>query len=124
KRRDGAPLVLVLRVGNDSDDLDLALLVRVLDTLADRVGIGKVAARERLVDDADARRLLAVAGVEGGSPGAPGLERLEVVFANHLSIDVVVGGRLSVLARQEDVDVPAVFGDRRDAAERRLTHPG
>src|SRR4030095_5781235 len=72
----------MLYVGRYADNLAPAVRASIADALADRVFVREVAARRRLTDDDDFRRVLAIAFGELASRDEPHAHRAEIVLAH------------------------------------------
>ncbi len=114
---------VVLTVFHDADDLERRLVAGDAERLIDRVAIGPEAPGHRLVDDANAGRILRVEVVEVASLQYRDRHRLEEICADGVVIDRQnrVGRRFVARNLHGDL-LLAAAAERNDVSEARGFH--
>ena len=122
QRLDLFALALVFGIGHHPNDLDLMLVVKDGDVLAEHLIAGEERASEGLIDDGDFGGTLDILRRETASGQERDFHRRKIVLAHHLPHGVVLRGSVFDLAGQQDVIEPIVIRDERDAPKRRGAH--
>src|SRR5262249_60415556 len=85
-------LAHVFGIGNDTNDLDLAMVYCKGHMMAERVIIGKECAIEALIDDGDTGRVLVILRRESASAQQRDFHCRQIVLARDLAVGVVWRG--------------------------------